>query len=248
MNNTICVNKNNPTEYFIKEKDTFFTISKSHNILMDDLQRANKDIDPEYLIVGNKMDIPSHKNNDNNLLVYKVKERDTFYSIARENKVSLDALYNTNRNINPDKLHTGQTLYIPKIWNQYKSSSFLLTFSYPILWKRISESHYKGINGFFELSTIETEQNLEQVCKSEAIHKLMPYGSNPNISEFKLCNQRAFLITPSNDQICDMNNQSAFIVKYPEVLQERYNYTKYLLLKCDYFHIKDIISTFLFTI
>jgi TolB protein len=128
----------------------------------------------------------------------------------------------------------------------YTNTTYKVRFQYPSNWRKVNEERYEGADGFFQISAISAGESLDEVCRGEAFHPLMPYGSMPSILKARVQNQEACYIFPSADQPAEMLNQSALIVRYPtpvNIQGETYNY---FILWADQPHMKEIASTLAF--
>lgn len=132
--------------------------------------------------------------------------------------------------IDTNALLSGQTINISKSWSKYINTLYNISFMYPTPWAKINSLHYAGIDGYFRISIMKSEMALEDICKSEAYHKLQPYGSNPKIVSDMTSGLDACLVLPSADQPTDMKRQTALIVKYPKGLEiDRQTYSHFIL-------------------
>lgn len=102
------------TPHTIEKGDTLYAIAKQYGVTVESILDANKDADPERLIVGNTLCIP--KKNETkpcNGIRYTVQKGDTFFTLASWNKLSLDDLIAANPGVDPEKLEVGQVICIP---------------------------------------------------------------------------------------------------------------------------------------
>ncbi|MFB4164073.1 LysM peptidoglycan-binding domain-containing protein [Alteribacillus sp. JSM 102045] len=109
----------------------------------------------------------------------------------------------------------------------YYNEVFKVTFEYPFNWLEVSPDRYEGEDGFFQIAAISAGPNLEELCRNEAFHALLPYGTQPQILETNIQSQEACFIFPSRDQPPEMADQAALIVRYPspvDIQGETYNY------------------------
>jgi TolB protein len=130
--------------------------------------------------------------------------------------------------------------------NTFTSQQYRIRFSYPANWQKVNEDRYEGEDGFFQISALSSDENLETVCRNEALHPLLPYGSSPQISHHSTQNQPACLIFPSADQPAEMRNQAALIVQYPIPIEIEGNSYQYFILWADSQHIQRLSSTLSF--
>ncbi|WP_419874166.1 hypothetical protein [Candidatus Pristimantibacillus sp. PTI5] len=124
--------------------------------------------------------------------------------------------------------------------NVYTSFVYRVSFPYPASWRRVGEERYEGPSGFFQVSAISAGDRIADVCRSEAFHPLMPYGSSPRIVMTTIQNQEACFIFPSADQPAEMNKQAALIVRYPRPVQIGETSYNYFILWADVNHIRQI--------
>ena len=97
----------------IKSGDRLEKIAKNYGVSVQDLLKANKNIDPKRLKVGGNLCIPkkmSAKTQD--YTIYKVKKGDTLQSIAKKFGVGVQELKSLN-NLKSEKIKEGQKLKIP---------------------------------------------------------------------------------------------------------------------------------------
>jgi TolB protein len=125
----------------------------------------------------------------------------------------------------------------------YTNSVYKVSFHYPSHWKKVNDERYEGVDGFFQISAISSDQNIEEVCRNEAFHSLMPYGSNPRIVQTQIQNEQACYIFPSSDQPAEMKGQAALIVRYPKSVEIQGATYNYFILWSDQQHINQISST-----
>lgn len=234
--------------YIIQTNDTFYRISRYYNITLDDLIEANPGIDPDNIAAGQIVYIPitpPHFSPSSVSEVYTIKEGDTMYKLSQRFKVKLTTLIKSNPHINPDTPLAGQSICIPKPWSVYQSKTYKIEFKYPVRWARINDYFYEGLDGFFKISAISSEDSLERLCEIEAYHKLKPYGTHPSILKIEAACRNAYLIVPSADQPNEMNGQSALILKYDTPITIGSVAYNNLILWADSLHIRDILESIL---
>lgn len=103
--------------YRIKPGDTLYSLARFFNVSLDDLIEANPGIDPNRLMVGQIICIPLAVPPvvcPPGTIPYIIKSGDTFYSIARRFKTTVEALKKANPGVNPDALLIGQRICIPR--------------------------------------------------------------------------------------------------------------------------------------
>lgn len=118
------------TDYIVKSGDLCSTIAASHNITLDQLTAANRNVDCNSLKIGDKLKIPGTSSatptrgpltsnpttvSGGGKKTYTVKSGDTCAAIAQAQGVSLQALLAANKSIdaNCTNLQAGQAITIP---------------------------------------------------------------------------------------------------------------------------------------
>ncbi len=97
----------------VKSGESLEKIAKNYGVSVQELIKANKNINPNKLKVGENLCIPqktSTKTQD--YAIYKVKKGDTLYSIAEKFGVDVQELKSFN-NLKSEKIIEGQELKIP---------------------------------------------------------------------------------------------------------------------------------------
>lgn len=136
-------------------------------------------------------------------------------------------------------------------WQTFGSQVYRVTLQCPATWQPIPgyDLRYGGTDGFFQLSAMDGQGwTLYQVCNSQAHHKLLPYGSQPQLERTEVQGQEACLILPSADQPADMQGQAALVVPYPQPVRIGETLYHYFILWADKEHIREISSTLRFTL
>ena len=232
--------------YVVQAGDTLYAISRFYNVPLDDLVEANPEVDPEIITQGQVICIPRGSapvNCPTGAAVYVVQKGDSFYSIAKRNKMRLSALLKANPNINPDALLIGQSICIPMISSTYSDDIYKIKLTYPYRWSKTDRTRYAGIDGFFHIAAISSDATLEEVCSSEAHYKLKPYGTQPIVSKTTVGGHEACFIIPSTDQPHEMRGQSALIASYAKPLEIDGTSYQFLVIWTDKNHLWDIANT-----
>jgi murein DD-endopeptidase MepM/ murein hydrolase activator NlpD len=97
----------------VKSGETLEKIARSYGVSVQELIKANKNIDPNRLKVGENLCIPqktSTKTQD--YAIYKVKKGDTLYGIAKKFGIDVQELKSFN-NLKSEEIIEGQELKIP---------------------------------------------------------------------------------------------------------------------------------------
>lgn len=233
-------------KYRIKSGDTFYRISKFYNVSPDDLLDLNPEVDPDKLQIGQVIYIPvtppvsacSPGSNS-----YIVQKGDTFYKIAKKFNLPISALIKANPRVNPDALLTGLSICIPKLFNKYSNSEYGVNLMYPLRWIKTNNERYEGIDGFFKISALFSADDIEEICRQEARHRLKPYGAKPTITKAIVNGQLACYVFPSSDQPMEMHEQAALVVEYPKQVEIAGQECNYFILWADKSHIRSLASS-----
>lgn len=116
-----------PFVHVVEEGDRLPTIAAKYNVTTDVILRANPDLNPNLLLVGQELRIPG-ATTDNDVLEnpdadrdpgetvdYVVQAGDSLGAIANEYLVSVEALTEANPGVDPNALQIGQLLVIPPL-------------------------------------------------------------------------------------------------------------------------------------
>jgi spore germination protein len=95
--------------YVVRPGDTLWAIARSQGVPLDTVIAANALPDPNQLVVGQALIIPSGVTQR----TYTVQPGDTLYAIARRFGTTVSALVSANRLTNPNLIYPGQVLVIP---------------------------------------------------------------------------------------------------------------------------------------
>ncbi|NMA03550.1 MAG: LysM peptidoglycan-binding domain-containing protein, partial [Clostridiales bacterium] len=125
----ICIPGTEPTppgrcpsgtfEYTIKAGDTFFTLAQRFNTTVAAIQRANPNVDPNRLQIGQVICIPGTEPTPpgkcpSGTSEYTIKSGDTFFTLAKRFNTTVEAIQRANPGVNPNNLQIGQVICIPK--------------------------------------------------------------------------------------------------------------------------------------
>lgn len=190
------------------------------------------------------MHYPDGQKCDDTKFPYIVQPEDRLYTIARNFDTTVSALVKSNPHINPYSLLVGQHICISDLIHyRYTNAIYKVSLVVPRGWKKVDDTKYEGDDGFFQVSAISSWGNIDDVCTSEAFHKLKPYGSHPTIKRKKIQGEDACIILPSHDQSKEMLDQGAFIVKYPHPIEISASSYNYFILWADKHHLEKIGNT-----
>ena len=102
-------NEVNSNEYVVKSGDSLYSISKKYGVSVDELMSVNN-LKSTVLSVGQVLKIPNSGEVTN--VIYTVKKGDSLWSIAKNNKTTVDAIVKLN-NLSNANLSIGQKLLLP---------------------------------------------------------------------------------------------------------------------------------------
>ena len=102
-------NKVNSNEYVVKSGDNLYSISRKYGVSVDELMSVNN-LKSTVLSVGQVLKIPNSGEVTN--VIYTVKKGDSLWSIAKNNKTTVDAIVKLN-NLSNANLSIGQKLLLP---------------------------------------------------------------------------------------------------------------------------------------
>ncbi len=102
-------NKVNSNEYVVKSGDSLYSISRKYGVSVDELMNVNN-LKSTVLSDGQVLKIPNSGEVTN--VIYTVKKGDSLWSIAKNNKTTVDAIVKLN-NLSNANLSIGQKLLLP---------------------------------------------------------------------------------------------------------------------------------------
>ncbi len=102
-------NKVNSNEYVVKSGDSLYSISRKYGVSVDELMSVNN-LKSTVLSFGQVLKIPNSGEVTN--VIYTVKKGDSLWSIAKNNKTTVDAIVKLN-NLSNANLSIGQKLLLP---------------------------------------------------------------------------------------------------------------------------------------
>jgi LysM repeat protein len=107
-----------PTVHIVQPGENLFRISLCYGTTVEAIARANNIMNPWFIYVGQKLDIPT--GGDGGMpspgpggKTYVVQPGDTLYSIAVRYDTTVQALMVANNLSNPNLIYVGQTLRVP---------------------------------------------------------------------------------------------------------------------------------------
>lgn len=121
-------------EYTVVKGDSFYKIAKANGLSVDAIARANPEVNPTQMQIGQKLQIPAtppapvpsaiekasaQASATANYTVYVVKRGDTLAKIARNHGTSVKAIRSAN-GLATDRLLPGKKLKLPEAPQQTK--------------------------------------------------------------------------------------------------------------------------------
>lgn len=195
---------------------------------------------------------------------YTVKFGDTLSQIAELASITVEQLITVNCLDDPDKLVSGQILYVPQVidsvptqtstatpdhWVRYADPLYQVSFDYPATWQNVSQGlmiKLLGDDGFVRLAALGSPYDLNKVAEDQAFHKLQPYGHSPVVEVITLQDGReARLIIPSEGQLDTLLGEALLIAPYAELVPIGNYRHNYLALAADVGHIRRIAQSLL---
>lgn len=101
-------NGGNGLEVFVRSGDSLWYYSQLYKIPFQLIIDSNRDINPQILSVGVRIQIPGYVTTS-----YQVRSGDSFWSIATSRNLPIDALLLVNPGLNPMRLQVGQSINVP---------------------------------------------------------------------------------------------------------------------------------------
>jgi LysM repeat protein len=105
-------------EHLVVARDTFYTLGKQYGVTVSAIAKANPNVDPNRLQLGQKLIIPPPaatppaERLPAGVELYQVKSRDTLSSIARTHGTTAAAIRAVN-GMTTDRIYAGQKLKLP---------------------------------------------------------------------------------------------------------------------------------------
>ncbi|HHU83185.1 MAG TPA: LysM peptidoglycan-binding domain-containing protein, partial [Firmicutes bacterium] len=93
-------------EYTIRAGDTFFSLAQRFNTTVEAIQRANPNVDPDRLQIGQVICIPRDMEPTpcpSGTFEYTVRAGDTFFSLAQRFNTTVEAIQRANPGVDPDR-------------------------------------------------------------------------------------------------------------------------------------------------
>lgn len=117
MSDKVKTNQTSPCPggliYTVKAGDTFYSIAKIFRIDVYAIMKANPNVNPNNLQIGQRICVPAVSPLCPGGLVYTIKPGDTFFALAKAYKIDVYAIMKANPNVDPNNLQVGQQICIP---------------------------------------------------------------------------------------------------------------------------------------
>ena len=98
-------------QYTVKAGDTLSGIAKAHGTTVDALVTLNNISNPNLINIGQKLQIPA----GGVASKYTIKSGDTFWKLANEFGVTVDAIQKANPGVDANSLRVGSTINVPGV-------------------------------------------------------------------------------------------------------------------------------------
>lgn len=121
-----AANAQNYTVYDVKPNDTPQSIATDNNITLDLLYQYNPDLRNVSSLTAQKIVIPKSENKNFGFIRYRVKVKETLYSISRNYNISIAELKAFNPQLYENELRAGEVIKIPayKLPEEFQNVDF----------------------------------------------------------------------------------------------------------------------------
>lgn len=114
--------------YVVQSGDTFYTIAIMFGVTVDDIAKANPDINPNMLSIGAEIIIPGLEGIQGKLVTETIPLGESLRSLSIRNQVASDQVGKLNRITSPVEVFAGASLIVPEKENfQQLQSRYLLS-------------------------------------------------------------------------------------------------------------------------
>ena len=102
--------------YIVQAGDTFFLLARRFNTTVEAIQRANPNVDPNNLQIGQVICIPVSPPSEcpAGTMPYTIRSGDTFFLLAQRFNTTVEAIQRANPGVDPNNLQIGQVICIPE--------------------------------------------------------------------------------------------------------------------------------------
>lgn len=138
-------------KYQIRPADTYHLLSIRFNTTVDSIADANKKVNPDNLLIGQKIYMPIGKD----IFVHKVYKGDVLWKIAEEYGSTIETIAVQNYIKDPNLIYTGDILAIPKDKKIVRLTGSIGEFG---MARSLSKEDYDGA---YALYTTMSEQELD---------------------------------------------------------------------------------------
>lgn len=152
---TLAKESSNIIKYSIRLGDTYYLLSARFGTTIENISLMNKGVNPQNLLVGQKINIPVGKN----ILIHKVYKGDVLWKIAQKYDNSIETIASQNYIRDPNLIYVGDILAIPKnkkvVWLTGMTGEFGGA-------RNLSQEDYDGAYNFY---TTKSEEELDRIIK-----------------------------------------------------------------------------------
>lgn len=136
---------------------------------------------------------------------------------------------------------------IPEKWTALEERRYGVSLLHPPDWEPMHGTRIGARSGFVQVDAVNGRYGWSPrlPCRSEARHKLDPYGSRHRIEITTAAGRAACFVFPSEDQK-DPQDTSALMVRYPQAVSIDGHKYRFLVVWADQQHIRKIARTILF--
>lgn len=202
--------------YVVQPGDTLFTIARQTGTTVADLQQINKFPNPDQLVVGEAILIPTPIPEP---LQYTVVSGDILYRIAETYGTTVNAIIQANNITNPDQIQVGTVLRIPG-WSQQTytvqpgDTLYQIANSYGVPWELIARTNHLSDTGLIypgqnliipipprpDIETLGYFQLVNLSGMERSLTEMGQYITYGAIFEYPVTPEGSLTISPNTDQ------------------------------------------------
>jgi len=199
-------------DVYVRPGTSFWYLSQLFSIPLRLIIDSNRDIDSEYLSVGQRLKVPGYVT-----VSYDIKHGDSLWLIAQRNNLPVESLYLINPTLNSNVLQVGQSIRIPRrVTSPFVNGKQNYDYNQMMndIWKLIA------VYPFMRMTNIGTSvlgKNIPELVignGSKGIHYNASFHANEWITT-------AVLMTFLNDYLLSLTNQNSIrgLSTFPYYLQ-----------------------------